>query len=114
MIKDKPAYFAKKMQKAMKGLGTDDEAMVRVCVTRCECDMVQIKNSFQQQFNGTLASWIAVRTNSSKHTSDCAKMCYQLYANFDILCVIFGRIKNCVYLYTRTIRRETTRRCCWR
>ena len=26
----------------------------------CECDLVQIKNSFQQQFNGSLAEWIKV------------------------------------------------------
>ena len=60
VIKDKPGYFARKMQKAMKGLGTDDQALVRVIVSRCECDLVQIKNSFQQQFNGSLAEWIKV------------------------------------------------------
>ena len=77
VIRDKPAYFAKKMQKAMKGLGTDDEAMVRVCVTRCECDMVQIKASFQQQFNGTLASWIGVSSGL-----ECAIKLVRLAANF--------------------------------
>lgn len=59
-IQDKPGYFAKKLQKAMKGLGTDDSALVRVIVSRCECDLVQIMNSFQEQFKGSLAEWIKV------------------------------------------------------
>jgi len=60
VIRDKPAYFALKMQKAMKGLGTDDQALVRIIISRSECDMVQIKNSFEQQFQGQLADWITV------------------------------------------------------
>jgi len=53
------------MQKAMKGLGTDDQALVRIIISRSECDMVQIKNSFQQQFQGRLADWIKVGQQSS-------------------------------------------------
>ena len=60
VIRDKPGYFALKMQKAMKGLGTDDQALVRIIISRSECDMVQIKNSFEQQFQGQLADWIRV------------------------------------------------------
>lgn len=60
VIRDKPGYFAEKLKKAMKGLGTDDDAAVRLIVSRSECDMVQIKNSFQSQFKGTLAQWIKV------------------------------------------------------
>ncbi len=60
MIRDKPGYFAQKMQKAMKGLGTDDQALVRIVVTRSECDMVQIKKAFEQEFKGTLGNWIKV------------------------------------------------------
>jgi len=48
------------MQKSMKGLGTDDQALVRIIISRSECDMVQIKNSFEQQFQGRLADWIRV------------------------------------------------------
>lgn len=61
VIRDKPGYFALKMQKAMKGLGTDDQALVRIIISRSECDMVQIKKSFEQQFQGRLADWIKVR-----------------------------------------------------
>jgi len=60
VIRDKPGNFALKMQKAMKGLGTDDQALVRIIISRSECDMVQIKNAFEQQFHGPLADWIKV------------------------------------------------------
>ncbi len=60
VIQDKPGYFAKKMQSSMKGLGTDDSALIRVVVSRCESDMVQIMASFEQQFNAPLAQWIRV------------------------------------------------------
>ena len=62
VIQDKPGYFAKKIQKSMKGLGTEDSALIRVVVSRCECDMVQIMQSFEQQFNAPLAQWIRVNT----------------------------------------------------
>lgn len=34
----------------MKGLGTDDDRLCRVIVSRCEVDMVQIKEEFQKQY----------------------------------------------------------------
>ncbi len=48
----------------MKGLGTDDQALIRIVVSRCECDMIQIMDSFKLQFNGTLADWIKVGAES--------------------------------------------------
>ena len=57
-IKDKPAYFAKKLHDAMDGLGTNDEVLARVIVTRVECDMVQIKEAFHRNYNESLAKWI--------------------------------------------------------
>lgn len=44
----------------MKGLGTDDNALVRIIVTRCEVDMVQIKQEFESQSKQSLAQFIAV------------------------------------------------------
>lgn len=54
VIHDKPGYFAAKLQKAMKGLGTDDDAVVRIVVSRSECDMVQIKRAFETEFKKPL------------------------------------------------------------
>ena len=47
--------------KHTQGLGTDDTTLVRVVVTRCEVDMVQIKNGFFGLYKKTLASFIKVR-----------------------------------------------------
>ena len=59
-VQNKVGHFAKQLHDAMKGLGTDDDKMVRVVVSRCEIDMVQIKAEFQKNYNGTLADWIKV------------------------------------------------------
>lgn len=44
----------------MKGLGTDDNTLVRIVASRCEVDMVQIKQEFQRNYKQSLASFIAV------------------------------------------------------
>ena len=44
----------------MKGLGTDDDSLVRTVLTRCEREMVQIKAAFEREYNGALGKWIAV------------------------------------------------------
>ena len=44
----------------MKGLGTDDDRLCRILVSRCEVDMVQIKEEFQAQYKQTLGMFIAV------------------------------------------------------
>lgn len=46
----------------MKGMGTDDDTLVRVVVSRCEIDMVQIKEEFQKMTGQTLEQYIAVST----------------------------------------------------
>lgn len=43
-----------------QGMGTDDDALVRIIATRCEVDMIQIKQEFQKQFGKTLDSMIEV------------------------------------------------------
>lgn len=57
-VKSRSAYFAEKLYKSMKGAGTDDKTLVRVVVTRCEVDMVQIKQDFQRLYGKTLDSFI--------------------------------------------------------
>ena len=66
-IRDKPHYFACLLGKAMKGLGTKDNDLVRVIVSRCEVDMVQIKASFEKEFKKSLAEWIKVYIFYFKH-----------------------------------------------
>ena len=45
-IRCRPMYFAERLKKAMKGLGTDDEALIRIFISRSEIDMVHIKKCF--------------------------------------------------------------------
>lgn len=59
-VRNKAAQFAQTLQKSMKGLGTNDDMLVRTVITRCEREMVQIKQEFQQRFDGSLGKWIAV------------------------------------------------------
>jgi len=51
-------YFAEVLYHSMKGLGTDDNTLVRAIVTRCEVDMVQIKEAFQKKYGKSLGSFI--------------------------------------------------------
>lgn len=44
-----------------QGLGTDDATLVRVMVSRCEVDMVQIKSAFRAKYYKSLESFIKVR-----------------------------------------------------
>lgn len=64
----------------MKGLGTDDDRLCRVIVSRCEVDMVQIKEEFQKQYKQTLAMFIAVSIYISQQLTDNAVwMHFSLY-----------------------------------
>ncbi|XP_064594867.1 annexin A6-like [Liolophura sinensis] len=58
-VKNKAAHFARQLQKTMKGLGTDDDTLLRVVISRCEIDMVQIKEEFEKLTGQTLEQFIA-------------------------------------------------------
>ncbi|KAG8141165.1 hypothetical protein E2320_006823 [Naja naja] len=47
-MRNKPAYFAERLYKSMKGLGTDDDTLIRLMVSRCEIDMIDIKGEFKR------------------------------------------------------------------
>lgn len=47
------------------GLGTKDSELVRIIVSRCEIDMVQIKNKFQSLYNSSLLDFIKVNKNKN-------------------------------------------------
>lgn len=48
------------MPVTFQGAGTKDDALVRVIVSRCEVDMVQIKQEFQHLYGRPLESFIEV------------------------------------------------------
>jgi len=55
---DKQAYFAHRLYRSMKGLGTDDKTLARLVTTRYDVDMVQIKQRFHQKYNQSLGQFI--------------------------------------------------------
>ncbi|VEN36446.1 unnamed protein product [Callosobruchus maculatus] len=57
-IKNQPQFFARMLNKSMKGLGTNDRQLIRLVVTRCEIDMVEIKREYQAMFGESLADAI--------------------------------------------------------
>lgn len=54
--RDKTAYFAKRLHKAMKGLGTDDTTLIRIIVARSEIDLGDIKETYQKMYDQSLAA----------------------------------------------------------
>uniref|UniRef100_A0A672ZA93 Annexin n=1 Tax=Sphaeramia orbicularis TaxID=375764 RepID=A0A672ZA93_9TELE len=57
-MKNKPAFFAERLYKSMKGLGTTDSVLVRIMVARAEIDMLDIKAEFLKMYSKTLFSFI--------------------------------------------------------
>uniref|UniRef100_A0A8C6T0Q8 Annexin n=1 Tax=Neogobius melanostomus TaxID=47308 RepID=A0A8C6T0Q8_9GOBI len=57
-IRSKPAFFAERLYKSMKGLGTTDSVLIRIMVARAEIDMLDIKAEFKKMYGKTLYSFI--------------------------------------------------------
>nr|CAH7766069.1 unnamed protein product [Callosobruchus chinensis] len=64
-IKNQPLFFARRLHKSMKGMGTNDQQLIRLVVTRCEVDMVQIKAEYQAKYGEPLAE--AIKVQFGKH-----------------------------------------------
>uniref|UniRef100_A0A3B1JMT4 Annexin n=1 Tax=Astyanax mexicanus TaxID=7994 RepID=A0A3B1JMT4_ASTMX len=50
----KPAYFAEKLNLAMKGSGYRGKVLTRILVSRSEVDLVQIKQEYKKKYGKTL------------------------------------------------------------
>lgn len=61
-------YFAKVLNKAMKGLGTDDTTLIRVIVTRTEIDMQYIKAEYHKKYKKTLNDAVKSETSGNYQT----------------------------------------------
>lgn len=57
-VKDRPTYFADRLFNSMKGMGTDEETLMRIVIARSEIDMVEIKAAFMDKFHKSLGKMI--------------------------------------------------------
>ena len=58
-------YFAKKVYKSIKGLGTDNNTLIRILITRNEKDMPQIKQFYKQIYKKDMIEGIKDDTSGS-------------------------------------------------
>lgn len=62
-VHNRPRYFSERLHLAMKGLGTDDEALIRIIVSRCEIDLANIKYEYEKDHGKTLLSVVKGETS---------------------------------------------------
>ncbi|NXV73849.1 ANXA6 protein, partial [Atlantisia rogersi] len=60
-VKNKPAFFADKLYKSMKGAGTDERTLTRIMISRSEIDLLNIRGEFLDLFDRSLHHMIEVR-----------------------------------------------------
>lgn len=65
IVRNSPAFFAEKLYKSMKGLGTDDATLIRIIVTRSEVDLLDIKDEFAKLYHCSLAKFISDDTRGN-------------------------------------------------
>ncbi|KAB0794611.1 hypothetical protein PPYR_11450 [Photinus pyralis] len=58
-IRSLPAFFAKRLYQSMVGMGTNDNQLIRIIVTRSEVDMGEIKQHYAAMYGKDLAAAIA-------------------------------------------------------
>eukprot|EP00043_Microstomoeca_roanoka_P021073 m.254851 g.254851 ORF g.254851 m.254851 type:complete len:548 (+) comp18742_c0_seq1:237-1880(+) len=64
-VLSKADYFAEQIYKSMKGIGTDERTLTRCIVSRCEIDMVEIKQAFRRKYSKSMEEWIKSDTSGN-------------------------------------------------
>ncbi|XP_029018887.2 annexin A3a isoform X2 [Betta splendens] len=57
-VKSVPIYLAERLYKSMKGVGTDENTVTRIMVSRSEIDLLDIRTEFKKLYNSSLHSFI--------------------------------------------------------
>lgn len=73
-IKDLHRYFAVRLYKSMKGMGTADNTLIRIMVSRSEIDMLDIREEFRTLYEKSLHSMIKSDT-SGEYKRTLLKLC---------------------------------------
>ncbi|XP_013118539.1 annexin B10 isoform X1 [Stomoxys calcitrans] len=71
-VQSPPAFFANRLFKAMDGMGTDDNTLIRIIVSRSEIDLGNIKDEFERIYNRTLVSAVKSETSGDYKRALCA------------------------------------------
>uniref|UniRef100_W8C1W4 Annexin n=1 Tax=Ceratitis capitata TaxID=7213 RepID=W8C1W4_CERCA len=62
-VQSPAAFFANRLYHAMQGMGTNDDAVIRIIVSRSEIDLSNIKDEFERIYNRTLYSAVESETS---------------------------------------------------
>ncbi|XP_072016703.1 annexin A4-like isoform X1 [Amphiura filiformis] len=64
-VRNRAAFFAERINHAIKGLGTNNDMLIRCIVSRCEVDTVKIKEEYEKAYGTSLVD--AVKGDTSGH-----------------------------------------------
>ncbi|XP_022624398.1 annexin A3-like [Seriola dumerili] len=64
-VKSVPAYFAERLFKSMKGLGTTESSLTRILVSRSEIDLLDIRAEYKKLFGCSLYSQLESEVSGS-------------------------------------------------
>uniref|UniRef100_A0A4W5KBK0 Annexin n=1 Tax=Hucho hucho TaxID=62062 RepID=A0A4W5KBK0_9TELE len=73
-IRSVPMYFAKRLYKSMKGLGTQDNTLIRIMICRSEIDMLDIRECFRMRYEKSLYNMIKTVT-FRRYNASSLKLC---------------------------------------
>lgn len=65
VAQNRPEFFARCLYKSMIGIGTNDKSLTRLIVTRCEIDMMDVKEEFQKKYGKSLKSFVEGDTSGN-------------------------------------------------
>uniref|UniRef100_A0A8C4HN98 Annexin n=1 Tax=Dicentrarchus labrax TaxID=13489 RepID=A0A8C4HN98_DICLA len=88
-VKNQPSYFADRLYKAMKGLGTDDRALIRIMVSRCEIDLFNIRKEFKDTHDVSLHEFIQVETMIVSRSLCLLTLLVAVLCNRKDCCILF-------------------------
>lgn len=71
-VQSPPGFFAKRLHKAMEGMGTNDTTLIRIIVSRCEIDLGSIKQEYERLYDKTLLSAVKSECSGDYKRALCA------------------------------------------
>lgn len=89
---DRSEFFAKCLHKSVAGLGTDDRALIRLCVTRCEIDLMDIKEAYERKYKESLKAAIKGDTSGIMSVA-----CLASDLSHQTFCSITGHYRHALY-----------------